>query len=386
MEKSKNHQEQCEIDKYLVEYREYELPSIDELQLQLEIDGKVEIIGKPAGYRILKNGYIELNIAGIIVRTPIIRLGLTPQSIIALLRTINKWVIRKSGNNVVLAKVEKIYGNDDIEPLLNCKPLEVLIRGMGYRLDDKILRIMIPRLLPLVENMHVVQLTNYETGKTYFSLYLHRYLGWGYVTSPPTTAGLFYDASKGAYGLAVVSNGIVFDEIDKWKPEYMRNNDVMIYMPTFLEQGIVVRPVSRRHSIPIERKIPTIWFGNNPYSGGESERRRVEQIFISWGVDSIGDRIALAHIEEEKIRILDYVTYRILPPGMMIRYIEYLRSIDVSDRAKHDNIGFLSGRYKRHAIKLVRALHKLGFDYTKLKVDLCVTNGWSECLDDYLFG
>ena len=242
---------------------------------------------------------------------------------------------------------------------------------------------LIPRLLPIVEDdlaIHVVQMTPVESGKSFFGIWAMKICSWFYTTAPPTPAGLFYDARSGTYGYALTSNGIVFDEIEKWSSTQIENSGIMSYLPTFLENGIVVRPASRTHSLGIiERRINTVWFGNcAEYQGGE-EHDVVQQIFSSWG-DRYGallDRMSVVHVEHKHIRILDYVTNRVLPESLMYAVIDVVKSRNIENNFKSS----LSGRRKRHSIAIQRACKKIDIDVNPGLADEIVMFGWATTID-----
>jgi len=366
------------LEKLLVPYEKYDypLPSTDELMVKLYMEKELLLYVKPSGY-IIKPSHIEVALAGIWAKAPFYILGKDPDEVILTLSTYNKWYLRVVANEVRVVKVERLLKEpamDIAERILEeVIPFEALVIGMGYKLSKDITWYLIPRLLPLIHHkIHIFQMTNVESGKTFFATYLMRWFRWGYITAPPTEAGLWYDASKNAFGLAVISDGLVFDEIEKWPPEAVTKEGINTYLPTFLEQGLVVRPVSRRFPVNIERKIPTIWFGNcREYMGGD-EIEIALNLFESWNCKSAVDRIAIIHIDRNNPRILDYVTWKILPPEIMIAIVKIAKESLNEAPAKSK----LSGRKRMQSIWVQRALYALGITADPEIIDYAVENGW----------
>jgi hypothetical protein len=216
--------ETIKLEDLLVEQKPLPRYDPERLRLELEMNGHVEIVGKPASYRV-KGSEIFLRFFDIEVHTHLRQLGRDPDEVLMRLRTNNIWrIVRQSANFYTLAGVRSIVPTEEEFRLANkllelYNPLELIVRGMGYEATGGVYKLMIPRVMALVIDelpFHVVQLTPPESGKTYFGIWSMKYAGWFYTTSPPTPAGMFYDARSGVYGFAIISNGVIFDEVDKW--------------------------------------------------------------------------------------------------------------------------------------------------------------------------
>jgi hypothetical protein len=353
--------------------------------------GQVEIVGKPSSYR-LRGTTIYVRFFNIEASCPLSKLGSTPESVLMRLRTNNIWRIMKAGGGYVVTDVKSITPTPEefevAKKLINIyTPSEVIIRGLGYEYNRETERLLLPRIMPLVVDeypFHVVQLTPPESGKTYFGVWAMKVAGWFYITSPPTPAGMFYDARSGVYGFATISNGVIFDEVDKWSANYVQQTGILTYLPTFLENGIVVRPTSRLHTLGvIEKLINTIWFGNSSGRYGE-EKEIVETIFASWG-DVHGamlDRMTVIHVEHKQIRISDYVTDKVLPDTLMyaVLYVTRKQSVDKSTLTSK-----LQGRQKRHSLAIQTAMVKLLSGTNSDFADLVVTKGWTSALEEMVY-
>jgi len=382
--------ETVKLEDLLVEQKPLPRYDPERLRLELEMNGHVEIVGKPASYRV-KGNEIFIKFFDIEVRAYLRQLGKTPDEVLMRLRTNNVWRISKQATGLyVLSAVKSIVPTEEEFKLANkllelYNPLELIVRGMGYETTNEVYKLMIPRIMALVVDelpFHVVQLTPPESGKTYFGIWAMKYAGWFYTTSPPTPAGMFYDGRTGTYGFAIISNGIAFDEIDKWSPAYVQQTNILTYLPTFLENGVVVRPTSRLHTLGIvERMVNTIWFGNYNVEW-EYEKDPVEKIFVSWG-DNYGallDRITIVHVENQPIRISQYLTNKVLPETLMYAVLALVKNTKVDVNMFTSR---LKGRQKRHSIAIQIAGFKLGAEVPPDMADEIVQYGWATVWEKY---
>ena len=237
-----NTAETIKLEDLLVEQKPLPRYDPEKLRLELEMSGHVEVVGKPASYRV-KGNEIFIKFFDIEVRAYLRQLGKTPDEVLMRLRTNNIWRISKQSTGLyVLSAVRSIVPTEEEFKLANkllemYNPLELIVRGMGYETVSDVYKLMIPRIMALVVDelpFHVVQLTPPESGKTYFGIWSMKYAGWFYTTSPPTPAGMFYDGRTGTYGFAIISNGIAFDEIDKWSPAYVQQTNILTYLPKYV--------------------------------------------------------------------------------------------------------------------------------------------------------
>jgi hypothetical protein len=382
---------EVKLESFLVERKPLPRYDPEELQLELEMRGNVEIIGKPSSYRI-RGSTIFVRFFNIEASCPLSKLGSTPEAVLMRLRTNNIWRIMKSGGGYIVTEVRSVAPTPEefeiAKKLVNIyTPAEVIIRGLGYEYNKETERLLLPRVMPLVVDeypFHVVQLTPPESGKTYFGVWAMKVAGWFYITSPPTPAGMFYDARSGVYGFATISNGVIFDEVDKWNAMYVQQTGILTYLPTFLENGIVVRPTSRLHTLGvIEKLINTIWFGNSSGRYGE-EKEIVETIFSSWGDvhGALLDRMTIIHVEQRQIRISDYVTEKVLPDTLMyaVLYVTRKQNVDKSTLTSK-----LQGRQKRHSLAIQTAMVKLLSGTNADFADLVVQKGWATALEEMVY-
>jgi hypothetical protein len=376
--------QELRLEDLLVEQKPLPRYDPERLRLELEMSGHTEVVGKPSSYRI-KGSTIYLRFFDIEVHAYLRQLGSTPDEVLMRLRTNNVWrVVKQAPNLYALASVRSIVPTEEEFKLASkllelYSPLELIVRGMGYEGVHEVYRLLTPRIMALVVDelpLHVVQLTPPESGKTYFGVWAMKYAGWFYTTSPPTPAGMFYDARTGVYGFAIISNGIAFDEVDKWSPAYVQQTNILTYLPTFLENGVVVRPTSRLHGLGIvERMVNTVWLGNYSVEW-EFEKDPAERIFVSWG-DQHGaliDRVTVVHVENRLIRISQYLTSKVLPETLMYAILTLVKNTRVDINMFTSR---LRGRQKRHSVAIQIAGFKLGAEVPPDMADEIVQYGWA---------
>ena len=375
-------------NKLLISDRRFELGYSELGKYKLYIERKVEFIAKPTTVTFSSNGIVLTFPNGIKATLGYGHVKHSAEEFYRLVRTNLKWV-------VVLAKKPTVIDYDEVMPepaydvadniLQHSVPAEALIAGLGYVIKPEVMWLMIPRLLPLVKTprpIHVWQFTKYNTGKTEVGLMFMKLFNFFYSTSVPTEAGLTYDARTGTYGMALVSEGVVFDEVDKWSTTKIMQENLMSFLPTLMEQGAVIRPTTRRTFIGlIERRIPFMFMGNIQSSIKDrsvTDRERLKVFLESWGdlVGAVADRIAVTDFVDEEIYISDYVSGKVLPESVMMALVDLVnkdvRKLSIPEPSA------LRGRLKRHAEMLYIALTALGLDVRMEWCDAIVVNGFWE--------
>lgn len=239
-------------------------------------------------------------------------------------------------------------------------PLELLIMGLGYRPENEIKRLYIPRFLTWFKGydgkpMHICQFTLPESGKTTFGLRNETLFNWRYIPEPPTLARLILDARSGTLGEVFLRNGIVFDEFDKWTIDQHTTRATFDAILTGMEQGKWERGVSaggvRVPDVP--RLIPLTFFGNlgdfeKLYGATTYNTRAFFNVIytarLGHDVRALCDRLSVVDACYKQIRIMDYLTFRVLPDAIIRGIVKYLQN-----SIKPCNISHLSGRLKRHS-------------------------------------
>ena len=239
-------------------------------------------------------------------------------------------------------------------------PIDLILMGLGYRPEREIKRLYIPRILTWFKGfdgkpMHIAQFTLPESGKTTFGLRNETLFNWRYIPEPPTLARLILDARSGVLGEVFLRNGIVFDEFDKWTIDQHTTRATFDSILTGMEQGKWERGVSAMGTrVPdVPRLIPIVFFGNlgdfeKLYGATQYNTRAffnaIYTARLGHDVRALCDRLSVVDACFKQIRIMDYLTYRVLPDGIIRGIIQYLQR-----NVKQCNISHLSGRMKRHA-------------------------------------
>lgn len=239
-------------------------------------------------------------------------------------------------------------------------PLELFIIGLGYKPINEVIRLFMPRILTWFKGfdgkpMHIAQFTLPESGKTSFGLRGETMFNWRYIPEPPTLARLILDARSGILGEVFLRNGIVFDEFDKWSVDTADRRYTFDSILTGMEQGKWERGVSamgiRTPDVP--RLIPITFFGNL----GDFEKLYGVTVYntraffntiytarLGHDVRALCDRLAVVDASFKHIRVMNHLTSRVLPDGVMRGMIQIIQ-----ERVKPCNVSKMSGRLKRHA-------------------------------------
>jgi len=218
--------------------------------------------------------------------------------------------------------------------------------------------------------MHICQFTLPESGKTTFGLRSETLFNWRYLAEPPTLARLVLDARSGVLGEVFLRNGIVFDEFDKWTLDNPDRRYTFDSILTGMEQGKWERGVSAMgvRTPDVVRLIPIVFFGNlgdfeKLYGITQYNTRAffntIYSARLTQDVRPLCDRLTIIDACYTKINIMNYLTGKVLPDGV-IRGIVSLLQKDV----KPCDVSKLSGRMKRHADNLYAILS------TFMKVDV----------------
>ena len=259
-------------------------------------------------------------------------------------------------------------------------PLELIIMGLGYEPAKEVKRLFLPRIVTWFKGfdgkpMYVAQFTPPETGKTTFAIRNETLWNWGYIPEPPTLARLILNAQMGILGEVFQRNGIVFDEFEKWDLATQDRQYSFYALLTGMEQGKWTRGVSARGIRPpdIPRFISILFFGNmGDFQKYEGVRPYVARaIFVNiftqrfrQDTSALADRLCIIDTCFDKIPIMDYLTYRVLPDAV-------LRGItsEVQRNVKPCNVSKLRGRLRRHSNNLYAILTALGFTITGKDAD-----------------
>jgi hypothetical protein len=259
-------------------------------------------------------------------------------------------------------------------------PLELLLIGLGYRPEQEVKRLFIPRILAWFKGfdgrpMHTCQFTLPESGKTTFGLRSETLFNWRYFAEPPTLARLVLDARSGVLGEVFLRNGIVFDEFDKWTLDTADRRYTFDSILTGMEQGKWERGVSAMgvRTPDVSRLVPIVFFGNlgdfeKLYGVTQYNARAffnaIYSARLTQDVRPLCDRLCVIDACYQKIEIMNYLTNKVLPDGVIRGIISLLQK-----EVKECNDSKLSGRMKRHGDNVYAVLS------TMMKIDVEFADG-----------
>jgi len=262
-------------------------------------------------------------------------------------------------------------------------PLEIILMGLGYQPTRDLKRLYLPRIVTWFRGfdgkpMHVAQFTLPESGKTSFGIRNETLFNWKYLPEPPTLARLILDARSGVLGEVFLRNGIAFDEFDKWSVDTADRRYTFDSILTGMEQGKWERGVSAMGvRVPdIPRLIPILFFGNLGDFGKlygivtYNTRAFFNTIYtarLSHDVRALCDRLSLVDACFQQLRIMDSLTYKVLPDSVLRGIVEVLQS-----EVKQCSVSMLRGRLKRHGDNLYAIMKTLFRDITPEVTDSIV--------------
>jgi len=326
-------------------------------------------------------------------------LGKTPFEIADAMRDYLRVSLTVKGKWPVVTRAEALKIEADVEAAQNILEntnmfaCDVLITGMGYKIDEKLRNLMLTRLLSWFigydgRPIYTAEFTPPETGKTYFGIKSEVICRWEYFSELPSPARFIADARSGALGTVFTAEGAIFDEFDKWPQTKERAFSLLSSLCTGMEQGRWVRGVSMENSqVPsIERFIGIHVSGNigelaipgsvevNEDEVDITKNNRLNFVstykpLLGADVAPLADRFAVIDIRYEKLHIEDYVTFKILPTPVMRGLVKLLRERFMEN---YGNVSALSGRLKRHANNVWTALRTLGLELPPERVDAIV--------------
>lgn len=390
--------------------------SSNALAIELAINREAEVIFKPESYVVTPNGLVYfVTRGGAVLVTSLDMLGETRSEIE---NVIGNWMyavverpkrrIQGLRKNTVVANIIELepllvnYDYDSARRILSeydVKPIEAIIAGLGIIPTPKTIRLYTPRIISLFfydgHPLHTIQMTNTDSGKSYFAMRCEFTFNFMSFSEFPSPAKLIYDARNASKGAVFTSEGIVIDEIDKINKQ--RFEEAYQPMNTGLENGIWRRGVQTVSGINLEgyRLIPFILFGNilqgeTPlFIPNENPRDTITKMFdttTGMSTYSFVERFSIVDIVYNKIPISDFVIKKEGAVGSMRDSV--LRAIVklLSERIKTkyvDGDKIVSGRLRRHAEGVYNVMNAL-FDYEFEEKDICKIVAGEMTLDDLL--
>lgn len=348
------------------------------LNLRIAIEREVKLIVKADGISIKQDGTIMLRTRG-----DTVLIGSIDQfgdNATEIENNIREWLLvtvttgdqRLKFDNARIIDVEPLQGYRDVSNarrILNeyaIKPIDALLLGFGIKPCFETYRLYFARFASQFfyngKPIHVIQLTNTDSGKSYFAVRMEFVDNWTHFTEFPSPAKLIFDGRTGIHGAVFTSRGIAIDEFDKLRKE--RFLDAYQSLNTGLENGIWRRGVQTISGISLEgyRYIPFLIFGNiihgeTPLSDIFTENSRTyltnyltNQIGIN--AESFVERFALIDIVLRKIPISKYLIRNdkgiigVLKDSIIRGLIS---EIENKIKIRYLDTGEIEGRLQRHA-------------------------------------
>lgn len=320
-----------------------------------------------------------------LVADHIVRLG--TENVIDIL---NDYMQVEFNGNLEIINLTPLRGTTDTQTagqiLAETNAVEALITGLGYSPTHAVIRTLLPRLLSWFKvngnTINTMQFTQANTGKTTYGLRSEMLFNWEYINETPTLARLVADARTATLGTVHLRNGMIFDEVDKWKGTLERFQTLLAVINTGLEQGKWTRGVSTMGvGAEITRHLPIVVFGNLPT---ETIPTQMSRLTVSrWLTAQTGvnmeqfiDRFAVVDIMRHHVNISGHITYKVLPDNIMRGIVKV-----VQDRIVYEEVSELKGRSKFHANRFYAVTKALGYNFAQKDVDILVSG--ADSLDRY---
>jgi len=374
-------------------YNMYNISLSDEsLAIELALHDEAEVIFKPENYSVFPDGRVILvTRGGSYLLTHVKELGKTREEIENILSNWIYAIVKRSkvktkgfASSITTARVVEFepltmnYEFDAAKKILNdydLLPIEALLLANGIIPDGKTIRLFLPRFIPLLNYngmpIHVMQLTNTDSGKSHFAARLEFAFNFTTFSEMPSAAKLIYDARNYTKGAVFTSEGIVIDEVDKIKKE--RFDEVYQPLNTGLENGIWRRGVQTSKGVRLEgyRLIPFLLFGNiiqgeDPlFKYVKNPRRLVNDMFDNlarFSTYSFIERFAVVDVVYERIPITKYVVFKDGVAGCMrdsvYRALVKTTQDEIRVKPTNPNVN-VQGRLKRHTDALFNVVSAL---------------------------
>lgn len=252
-----------------------------------------EFIAAPQRFKIFVDGNIQLEYPnGCRISVAIQQLGETPEDVLSAIRSYHYVTFENTKPKLrIIKRTEDITTAAELIDKLGI--VGALQLCFGVDVTPASLLVFVPRYLPLIKHptitpptYNICQMTLPNTGKSYLAIIYTLTFMFEYFTSMPTPARLVFDASIREYGAVFTRNGLIFDEIDKWKFAERENfKRTYATLLTGLENGVWSRETSRYFQSDRVIFVPAMMFTNIRYGELEQQtpRETFERMIASWG-------------------------------------------------------------------------------------------------------
>ncbi len=185
------------------------------------------------------------------------------------------------------------------------------------------------RAVPLINRGHLIEISPPGTGKTTYAWYLSRVLGGTVVNESPTPAYLIGDARDGSFGVVFTSNITIFDEIDKWHGDKLKQvYDVML---SGLENCQWGRAAGK--GLSVTKCISAVFLGNT--APEEKSRMGVTKLLstlLKVNAQPLVDRVAIISLDAPRF-VADFVGDMLKPA--VTRGLSELMTQDAHEMFEH---------------------------------------------------
>lgn len=200
--------------------------------------------------------------------------------------------------------------------------------AMALMLKESVIEQYWHRAIPLIVKGHLIELSPPGTGKTTYAWYLTRVLGGVVINESPTAAYLVGDARDGSYGAVFASNVIVFDEIDKWHGERLKQTyDILL---SGLENCQWTRAAAK--GMQVSKCLSAVFLGNTqPAEKGRPAVVKLLSQLLKVNAQALVDRIAYIALEAPRFST-DYVGDMLTPS--VVRGLSELMTMEAQEEFK----------------------------------------------------
>ncbi len=185
------------------------------------------------------------------------------------------------------------------------------------------------RATVLINKGHLIEISQPGTGKTTYAWFLSRVLGGTVINESPTPAYLIGDARDSSFGVVFTSNIVVFDEIDKWHGDKLRQvYDVML---SGLENCVWGRAAGK--GIQVSKCISAAFLGNTaPEEKSRQGVARLLSTLLKVNAQPLVDRVAVIALDAPRFTA-DHVGDMLKPS--VVRGLSELMTQDAHELFEH---------------------------------------------------
>jgi len=326
---------------------------------------KLRFVAPVTRFRVRVDGNVEVFFPNEIrLVIPIQHLGDTPEQVISNLRAY--YYVKRNGGRYsfkILKPATDI--KSAVYMLANIPAITSLCYCFGVDTSMATALLYFPRFVTLFRHpsitpptFYVMQMTRPNSGKSYLGIAYMITFNWEYITAMPTPARLVFDAARNTFGVVYTKNGIIFDEVDKWKSgDRQHFRQTYSILLTGLENGVWSRETSRFYYTERIRYVPVIMYTNVRQRKIEDVGARDEFEYMvgewgGWNAHAFVDRFSIVQMFIDEYAVTDHVLgYQAVPSLRkgVIRVLQRLYAMLCREKIPPTSY---DGRRKREYYKL----------------------------------